>query len=131
MAGVQSNTVKPGREFGVASELPQVPKGRQKSLLANVARVLIAPEHAQRQSVNRPLPSSHQQAKRVGLTGECPLDDLIVAKFHNSIRESDPLSFNSSLSVRPLRRKILIIEGRSRPSACSSGRYPRRFRRLD
>src|SRR5262245_51457064 len=116
MAGVQSDPVNPGREFGVASELPQVPKGCQKSLLANVAGVLVAPEHPQRKSVDRPLPPSHQQAKRVGLTGECPLDDLIVVKFHNSISESDPLSFNSSLSVRPLWRKILIIVGRSRPS---------------
>src|SRR5499426_314262 len=104
MAGVQSDPVKPGREFGVATELPQVPKGRQKSLLANVARVLVAPEHAQRQPVNRPLPPSHQQAKRVGLTGECPLDDLIVGEFHRSISESDPLPFNSSSSAGPLRR---------------------------
>src|SRR5262245_34813009 len=111
MAGVQSDPVKPGREFCVASELPQVPKSRQKSLLANVARVLVTSEHAQRQPVNRLLPSSHQQAKRVGLTGECPLDDLIVAKFHKSISESDPLSFHSS-SARPPRRKILIIGGR-------------------
>src|SRR5262249_15417023 len=108
MAGVQSDPVKPGGEFGVAAEFPQVPKRRQKSLLANVARVLVTSEHAQRQPVNRPLPSSHQQAKRVGLTGECPLDDLIVAEFHNSIGASDPLHFNSS-SVSPLRRKILII----------------------
>src|SRR5262245_27814912 len=112
MAGVQSDPVKPGREFGVASKLPQVPKGSQKSLLANVARVLVTSEHAQRQPVNRPLPPSHQQAKRVGLTGECPLDDLIVGELHISINESDPLPFNSS-SVRSPRRKILIIRGRS------------------
>src|SRR5215475_11128234 len=111
MAGVQSDPVEPGGELGFAAKLAQVPKRRQKSLLANVARVLVASEHAQRQPVNRPLPSSHQQAKCVGLTGECPLDDLIVAKFHKSISESDPLPFNSS-SVRPLRRKILIIGGR-------------------
>src|SRR5499426_2925642 len=99
MASVQSDPVKPGREFGVASELPQVPKGSQKSLLANVARVLVTAEHAQRQTVNRPLPPSHQQAKRIGLTGECPLDDLIVGELHKSISESDPLS--SSTRHRP------------------------------
>src|SRR5262245_505023 len=111
MAGVQSDPVKPGREFCVASELPQVPKGRQKSLLANVARVFVTSEHAQRQPVNRPLPPSHQQAKRVGLTGERTLDDLIVAKFPQSITEADPLPLNSS-SVRPPRRKFLIFGGR-------------------
>src|SRR5262249_17850276 len=106
MAGVQSDPVKPGREFCVAAELPQAHKRRQKSLLATLAPVLVTSEHAQRQPVNRPLPSSHQQAKRVGLTGECPLDDLIVAEFHNSLGASDPLPLNSSSSVGPLRRKI-------------------------
>src|SRR5262245_18447086 len=95
MAGVQGDPVEPGREFRVTAELPQVPKRRQKSLLANIARVLVASEHAQRQPVNRSLPPSHQQAKRVGLTGECPLDDLIVAEFHSSKSEPDPLSLST------------------------------------
>src|SRR5215813_8162410 len=103
MAGVQSDPVEPGRELGVAAEFLQVPKRRQKSLLANIARVLVASEHAQRQTVDRPLPSSHQQAKSIGLTGERPLDDLIVAEFH--ILNSNQIRLLSTRrSVRPLRQ---------------------------
>src|SRR4030095_5300455 len=111
MAGVQSDPVEPGRELGVPAELLQVPEGRQKSLLANIARVLVASEHAQRQPVYRSFPSSHQQAKSIGLTGERPLDDLIVAEFHNLIRSAFPLLV---VSFQPLRR----IKGYPQPSAC-------------
>src|SRR5262249_22688864 len=110
MAGVQSDPVEPGRELGVTAELLQVPKRRQKSLLANITRVLVASEHAQRQPVNRPLPPSHQQAKSIGLTGERPLDDLIVAEFHNLIRSA----FSNSSFWWPLRR----TRGCPQPSAC-------------
>mgnify|MGYP000438030924 CR=1 FL=1 len=102
MTGVDGNSINPGRKLGIATKLPQIAKRRQERFLANVACVFVAPQHAQRQPVNRSFPSSHQNAESICFTGESPLDDLIVADVHilNQIRL--PLVASFSQAVRTL-----------------------------